>query len=259
MANPSDESSDPQPPGERPALPDDIVACLFDLDGVVTSTAKLHAAAWKQTLDEFLATRTDGDNKPFDIATDYREYIDGRLREDGVRAFLASRHIELPKGAHGDAPGSPTVQGIAKAKNDRLLAAIERDGVEVFDGSVKFIRFVRERHIATALVSASANAMAVLRAAKLTELFDVVVDGRVAALQSLAGKPAPDTFLAAADELGIEPVHAAVFEDAVAGVEAGHAGGFGFVVGVVRNDNADELRDHGADVAVEDLALLIAR
>jgi beta-phosphoglucomutase family hydrolase len=243
----------------RLQLPSEIMCCLFDLDGVLTSTARQHAKAWKVTFDRFLsspASGTTGRRDPFDIATDYREYVDGRQREDGVRSFLSSRDISIPEGDRDDPPGAGTVFGLANAKNSLLLEIIEREGVETYPGSIRFVRAVREAGLSTAVVSASANTKAVLATAKITEMFAVIIDGNVTAARGLRGKPAPDTYLAAAHDLGVEPSHAAVFEDALAGVEAGHAGGFGCVVGVDRDGNADELRAHGADLVVRDLSEL---
>jgi beta-phosphoglucomutase family hydrolase len=238
-------------------LPSEIVCCLFDLDGVLTSTARQHAKAWKSTFDEFLSGPDGGGRRdPFDIGTDYRDYVDGRAREDGVRSFLASRGISIPEGAEDDPPGAATVYGLANKKNALLLDIIKRDGVETYPGSIQFVRGVREAGLLTAVVSASANTRSVLATAKITDLFAVIIDGNVAKERGLRSKPEPDTYLAAAHDLGVEPNHAAVFEDALAGVEAGRAGGFGCVVGVNRDDDADELAAHGADLVVRDLAEL---
>ncbi|WP_354406729.1 beta-phosphoglucomutase family hydrolase [Streptomyces sp. PvP037] len=236
-------------------LPDDILACLFDLDGVVTKTAVVHAAAWRETFDAFLRER-DGDSfRPFTDA-DYDEYVDGRPRADGVRTFLASRGIELPDGDPGDPPDARTVHGLGNRKNERLLARIRTDGVAAYDGTLRYLAAVRTRGLRTAIVSSSANCRDVLRSIGAEDLFDVRVDGVVAAERGLAGKPAPDTFLAAAADLGVEPSRAAVFEDALAGMDAGRAGHFGYVVGVDRVGQADALYAHGADRVVPDLAEL---
>jgi beta-phosphoglucomutase family hydrolase len=246
---------------ERIRLPAEIRACLFDLDGVLTQTAKVHEAAWKQTFDEFLrgwAERHGGEFSPF-TQEDYNDYVDGMPRYDGVRSFLKSRGIELPEGSPDDSPDAETVRGLGNRKNDLVLAMIKRDGVEPYEGSVTFAKAVRDAGLRRAVVSASANCRDVLIVAGIEDLFEVRIDGIVTEREHLRGKPAPDTYLAAATELGIEPAHAAVFEDATAGVEAGRAGGFGCVVGVDRVGHADALREHGADVVVQDLAELLAQ
>ncbi|MGD9894325.1 MAG: HAD family hydrolase [Dehalococcoidia bacterium] len=243
-----------------PKLPDGIAACLFDLDGVLTQTAKVHAAAWKEMFDAFLRDRsrqTGEPFRPFEIATDYVEYVDGKLRQDGVRAFLGSREIVLPEGSDGDPPEALTVHGLGRRKNDLVLDLIRRRGVEVYEGSVRFVEAARDAGLRRAVVSASKNCQAVLAAADIEHLFEVRIDGIVAADDHLPGKPAPDMFLAAAAALGAEPARAAVFEDAVAGVEAGRAGSFGWVVGVDRVGQAEALRRHGADTVVADLAELL--
>lgn len=242
----------------RPRLPPGVEACLFDLDGVLTQTAKVHAAAWKEVFDAFLRERVrpGEEARPFEPA-DYERYVDGRLRLDGVRAFLASRGIELPEGSPDDPPEADTVHGLGRRKNERLLELLRRDGVEVYEGSVRFLRAARDAGLRRAVVSASKNCREVLAAAGIEELFEVRVDGLLAEERGLRGKPAPDTFLAAAELLGLEPARAAVFEDAEAGVAAGRAGGFGWVVGVDRTGHADALRAHGADVVVADLAELL--
>ncbi|MBW3614361.1 MAG: beta-phosphoglucomutase family hydrolase [Actinobacteria bacterium] len=241
-------------------LPDTIRACLFDLDGVLTRTALVHAAAWKEMFDGFLRERAARTGEPFvefDPLQDYRAYVDGMPRADGVRTFLASRGIVLPEGEPEDAPGAETVNGLGNRKNELVLERIVTSGVEVYEGSVRYLHAAREAGLARAVVSASANTVAVLQSVGLEDLFDVRVDGVVALERGLRGKPAPDTFLLAAEQLGVEPPAAAVFEDALAGVEAGKAGGFGFVVGVDRTGHAEELRDRGADVVVSDLAELL--
>ncbi|MFD9123730.1 HAD family hydrolase [Kitasatospora sp. NPDC059571] len=241
-------------------LPDTIRAFLFDLDGVLTQTATVHAAAWKDMFDTFLraeADRTGTPFVPFDPVADYDEYVDGRPRDDGTRGFLASRGITLPEGTEQDPPGARTVHGLSTAKNETVLRMIREDGVQPYAGSVAYLHRLRDLGLPRAVVSSSANCHDVLRAAGIDGLFDVVVDGVVAHREHLAGKPAPDTYLAAARELGTAPEHAAVFEDALAGVASGRAGGFGTVVGVDRTGQADELRAHGADLVVRDLAELI--
>lgn len=232
-------------------------AAIFDLDGVVTRTARLHAAAWKRLFDDFL-TMHEGDRfAPF-TDEDYRRHVDGKPREDGVRDFLAARGIEVPEGDPADPPERETVHGLGNRKNAVFHELLAEGGVEVFEGSVALIRSLRDRGVRTALVSASRNAMPVLKAAGLTELFEVVVDGVEAARLGLAGKPAPDGFLEAARRLGVPSDRAAVVEDAMAGVAAGRAGGFALVVGVARTDDGEALRRNGADLVVGDLAELVA-
>jgi beta-phosphoglucomutase family hydrolase len=243
-----------------PGLPAGIVSCLFDLDGVLTSTARLHAKAWKATFDRFLSSGDAGESgrrDPFDISADYRRYVDGRQREDGVRSFLRSRNISIPEGARDDRSGAATVFGLANAKNARLLDIIKKDGVETYPGSIRFVQAARDAGLGTAVVSASANTKTVLSMAGISDLFTVVIDGNVAERRGLHGKPQPDTYLAAAADLGTDPKNAAVFEDALAGVDAGRAGGFGCVVGVNRDDSAEELAAHGATLVVSDLAELL--
>jgi beta-phosphoglucomutase family hydrolase len=242
-------------------LPDDIQACLFDMDGVLTKTAAVHAAAWKQMFDEFLRKRAQaggGEFKPFDLHDDYDEYVDGKPREDGVRDFLASRDISLPDGDPDDPPAADTVYGLGNRKNELLLQRIKTDGVQVYDGSVRYLEAAQKAGLRRAVVSSSANTEQVLKATGLEHFFEVRVDGVTIAQRHLHGKPAPDTFLDAAKQLGVEPAHAVVFEDALSGVAAGHAGHFGFVVGVDRVGQADELAAHGADRVVGDLAELLA-
>lgn len=241
----------------RLRLPETISACLFDMDGVLTRTAKLHAAAWKQTFDAFLAGRTAAVG-PFDAVADYDTYVDGKPRADGVRSFLASRGIELPEGSPADPPSAPTVHGLGRRKNELVQELMAERGVTAYPGSVRFLAAVEEAGLGQAVVTSSENATAVLRAAGLERAFDVQVDGAVANELGLAGKPAPDIFLEAARRLGVTPEQAAVFEDALAGVAAGRAGGFGLVVGVDRAGEAAELRAQGADLVVGDLAELIA-
>jgi beta-phosphoglucomutase family hydrolase len=244
----------------RLGLPDTVRACLFDLDGVLTQTAKVHDAAWKQMFDEFLQQRaaTTGEPfVPFDPASDYDEYVDGRPRYEGVRGFLASRHIELPEGAADDPPSEETVHGLGNRKNELVLRLIHDRGVEPYEGSVRYAHAVRDAGLRTAVVSSSANCREVLRAAGIEELFEVRIDGVVAEREHLRGKPEPDTFLAGARALGLGPDASAVFEDALAGVAAGRAGRFAYVVGVDRVGQAEALRSHGADVVVRDLAELL--
>jgi beta-phosphoglucomutase family hydrolase len=241
-------------------LPDGIRGCLFDLDGVLTKTAKVHAAAWKQMFDSFLRDRSAHDGTPFvpfDPVADYDDYVDGKPREDGTRDFLAARNITLPAGTPDDAPDAQTIHGLGNRKNGILLAMIRSDGVEAYDGSVRYVRAVRDAGLRRAVVSSSANCRDVLRAAQIEDLFEARIDGVTIERDQLRGKPAPDTFLAGAKALGLEAAEAVVFEDALAGVEAGRAGKFGYVVGVDRAGQADALREHGADVVVQDLAELL--
>jgi beta-phosphoglucomutase family hydrolase len=241
-------------------LPTAIRACLFDVDGVLTETATIHAAAWKEMFDAFLQARSDQGGEPFvafDQVADYDRYVDGLPRAAGTRSFLASRGIDLPDGTSDDAPGVRTIDGLANAKNQILLRAIADDGVKAYPGSVRYLEAVRAAGLRRAVVSSSANCAAVLSAAGIGALFEARIDGTTVEHDHLAGKPAPDTFLAAARALGVPPGEAAVFEDALAGVEAGRAGRFGFVVGVDRAGQAEALRSHGADVVVTDLAELL--
>jgi beta-phosphoglucomutase family hydrolase len=236
-------------------LPDAIRACLFDLDGVLTKTATVHFAAWKRTFDTFLQQHEPG-SEPFS-QLDYNRFVDGKHRADGVRGFLASRGITLPEGSPGDPPDAATVQGIATRKTALVLEELAQNGVEVYPGSVDYLRAVKEAGLATAVVTASANGEQVIAAGGFADLIDARIDGVVAARDSLRGKPQPDTFLAGAEALGVEPAAAVVFEDAISGVQAGRAGDFGYVVGVDRVGQADALRDAGADVVVQDLSELL--
>ncbi|GAA3815262.1 HAD family hydrolase [Streptomyces chiangmaiensis] len=238
-------------------LPDVVRACLFDLDGVLTKTAVVHAAAWQEAFDDFLRRREGPGFRPFDRVADYDEYVDGRPRADGVRSFLASRGIELPEGSDDDPPERDTVHGLGNRKNALLLEKIHTQGVEPYAGSVRYVEAVRAAGLATAVVSSSANCHDILVSVGMEDRFDVRIDGVVAAERKLPGKPHPDTFLAAAHDLGVEPAAAAVFEDALAGMDAGRAGRFAYVVGVDRVGQADALRQHGADTVVDDLAELL--
>jgi beta-phosphoglucomutase family hydrolase len=232
-------------------LPDGIAAGLFDLDGVLTQTAKVHAAAWKQMFDEYLRQRaqdTGGELVPFDAHHDYDEYVDGKPRPDGVRDFLVARGID---------PDPGLVKELGDRKNKLVLDIIQRDGVQPYEGSLDYVRAARDAGLKLAVVSSSANAKDVLKAVGILDLFSDVVDGHAVAEGGLKGKPAPDTFLEGARRLGVEPAHAAVFEDALAGVEAGRAGRFGAVVGVDRVGQADALAAHGATRVVQDLAELL--
>jgi beta-phosphoglucomutase family hydrolase len=235
-------------------------AVLLDLDGVITDTAGIHAACWKQMFDEYLqkqATQRGEAFHPFDIATDYRLYVDGKPRYDGVRDFLKSRGIELPEGSPDDPPQAETVGGLGNRKNDLVNKIIEEKGVEPYEGSVELIHQLRHQEFKLAVVTSSQNCTVVLKAAKLDGVFDAQVDGNMIHARHLAGKPAPDTFLMGAKLLGVEPGRAVVIEDALSGVEAGSAGGFGLVIGVARKGNAEELRRHGAHLVVNDLGELV--
>ncbi|HEY6759682.1 MAG TPA: beta-phosphoglucomutase family hydrolase [Baekduia sp.] len=232
-------------------LPDGITALLFDLDGVLSQTAKVHAAAWKEAFDEYLkakAQREGGELVPFDAHDDYDEYVDGLPREDGVRSFLRSRGIH---------PDEATVKELSDRKNKLVLDIIKKDGVQAYDGSLRYVTAAHKAGLKMAVVSSSANAKEVLKSIGILDAFDTVVDGHAVAEGGLRGKPAPDTFLEGAKRLGAEPPHAAVFEDALAGVEAGRAGGFGAVVGVDRVGQAGALKHHGATVVVQDLDELL--
>ena len=241
-------------------LPAGIRGCLFDLDGVLTKTAAVHDAAWKEMFDDYLrkrARRASQPFVPFDPAGDYDEYVDGKPRADGTRSFLASRGIDLPDGSADDPPDAQTIRGLGNRKNEILLRRIREDGVEAYEGSVRYVRAARDAGLRRAVVSSSANCRDVLVAAGIADLFEERIDGVVAEREHLKGKPAPDTFLAGARALGLEPSAAAVFEDALAGVAAGRAGHFGYVIGVDRADHGAALRAHGADIAVADLAELL--
>ncbi|MPQ99688.1 beta-phosphoglucomutase family hydrolase [Modestobacter sp. I12A-02628] len=237
-------------------LPDTIRACLFDLDGVLTQTAKVHQAAWKRTFDEFLRSRDPGAAEF--TQDDYNTHVDGKPRKDGVRDFLASRGIQLPEGSDTDPADAATVAGVAGRKNELVLAELEEHGVQVYEGSMRYLRAAKDAGLATAVVTASANGEQVIRTAGFADLIDTRVDGIVAARDQLRGKPAPDTFLAGAQALGVQPSEAVVFEDALSGVAAGRAGDFGYVVGVDRVGQAAELAARGADVVVQDLDELLA-
>jgi beta-phosphoglucomutase family hydrolase len=241
-------------------LPDRIRACLFDLDGVLTQTAGIHASAWKKMFDGYLrerAARSGEQFVAFDAVGDYDEYVDGKPRYEGVRSFLDSRGIDLPPGDPSDATDAETIDGLGNRKNEIVSRMIRRQGVEAYEGSVRYVRAAREAGLRRAVVSSSTNCRDVLVAAGIEDLFEERIDGIVAREQRLRGKPQPDTYLAAARALGAEPGAAAVFEDALAGVEAGRAGGFGLVVGIDRTGQAAELRRHGADIVVNDLVELL--
>lgn len=235
-------------------LPDHVTTCLFDLDGVLTSTAEQHRAAWKETFDAFLRTR-DGFQEFTD--EDYNNYVDGRPRYDGVRTFLAARHIDLLEGEPSDPSTAETVHGLGNRKNDLINKIIREGGVLSYPGSVRYLEAARDAGLRIGVVTSSANGAAVLEAADLTKFVEARIDGVVITERGLRGKPAPDSFLAGAEALSVEPANAAVFEDALSGVQAGRAGNFGYVVGVDRVGQTEALREQGADVVVTDLAQLL--
>ncbi|HEX6257444.1 MAG TPA: beta-phosphoglucomutase family hydrolase [Euzebyales bacterium] len=235
-------------------------AVLFDLDGVITDTAAVHARAWKTMFDEYLRQRGEregGHVIEFTIDGDYKTYVDGKPRYDGVRSFLTSRGIDLPEGDRSDPPDRETVCGLGNRKNELVNRLLDEEGVVVYDGSVRLMHHLRDEGVRLAVVSSSRNCVSVLTSAGLLDLFDARVDGVVAAQRGLPGKPAPDTFLAAASDLATPPERAVVVEDAISGVQAGRAGAFGLVVGVDRDDEREALRANGADIVVNDLAELL--
>jgi beta-phosphoglucomutase family hydrolase len=237
-------------------------AAVFDLDGVVTFTARVHAAAWKQLFDEYLQSREQrfGEPfRPFDVDSDYRAYVDGKPRYDGVQGFLESRHIALPWGTPSDSPNLETVCGLGNRKNELFNAKVREMGVDVDREAVRFIRELRERDVRVGLASSSKNAVAILQSVGLGDLFEQIVDGLISERLGLRGKPEPDIFLTCLQKLGrIPPARAMVVEDAIAGVEAGRLGGFGLVLGVDRHGKADALRDHGADWVIHDFREITA-
>jgi beta-phosphoglucomutase family hydrolase len=239
--------------------PDKFDAVLFDLDGVITATARIHASAWKQAFDEILKKRAGGGSfKPFDKHSDYEDYVDGKPRYDGAQSFLESRHIDVVRGAPDDPPDKETVWGIANRKNKLFEEALKKERVDVFEGTVAWIRRLRQAGIKTAVVSSSSHCKAILNNAGISSLFDARMDGDIADRLKLEGKPAPDTYLKAAEILGVDAKRAVVVEDALAGVEAGRSGGFGLVIGVDRKHDADALREHGADIVVSDLQEMLS-
>ncbi len=236
-------------------------AALFDLDGVLTATAKLHAFAWKQMFDDYLRQREDAggpEYREFTVESDYKLYVDGKPRYDGVASFLASRDIKLPWGNPDDNPTLETVCGLGNRKNILINQLIEERGVDLLPGSLEFVNFLRGLGIRTGVVSSSKNCQAILQAAGIEDLFDTRIDGVVAAERGIPGKPRPDTFLEAAKELEADPARSIVIEDAIAGVQAGKSGGFGLVIGIEHDGQAEALRSNGADIAVQDLRELIA-
>jgi beta-phosphoglucomutase family hydrolase len=245
----------------RLGLPDQIKAGLFDLDGVLTDTASVHKRAWKLMFDAYLRERADRSGErfvPFDPVADYQTFVDGKKREDGVRSFLASRAIVLPEGEPDDDPGHETVHGLGNAKNEMFQHTLRTDGVKVFDGSRRYLEAASAAGLGVAVVSSSANTREVLEVTGLDPFVQQRVDGVTMRDENIPGKPAPDSFLRAAQLLDVAPDSAVVFEDALAGVEAGRAGRFGFVVGVDRVGQSDALRANGADIVVTDLAELLA-
>jgi alpha,alpha-trehalase len=236
---------------------DDYDAVIFDLDGVITDTARIHSVAWKNLFDQYLAQRATRDGKsyePFDISIDYRRYVDGKPRYEGVRSFLESRGIHLPYGVPEDEPDQETICGLGNKKNPMFLEGLKTDGVDVYQSSLQLLEALRAQGTKTAIVSSSKNCATILDVAHITDLFDVKVDGMDAARLGLKGKPFPDTFLEAAQELGVEPARSVIVEDAISGVQAGRSGGFGCVLGVDRTGHPDDLRKNGADVVVSDLS-----
>jgi beta-phosphoglucomutase family hydrolase len=241
-------------------LPATVRACLFDLDGVLTQTAKVHAAAWKQMFDDYLRRRAEQTGEkfvPFDAVKDYDEYVDGKPRYDGVRSFMTSRGVDLPQGTPDDPGDAETIDGLGNRKNEIVLKMIHEDGVQPYEGSVRYVNAARDAGLRRAVVSSSTNARDVLTAAGILDLFEEIIDGHVTEREHLNGKPAPDTYLAGARAVGVGPDQAAVYEDALAGVESGRAGKFAFVVGVDRVGQADALKAHGADIVVQDLSELL--
>ena len=249
-----------QPKGTSVVNRDRYDAVLFDLDGVITNTAKIHAACWKKMFDEYLQQRATQRGEPFkafDLVTDYRLHVDGKPRYDGVRDFLTSRGVQLPEGDPDDPPEAETVCGLGNRKNRLVTKAIEDMGVQAYDGSVRLVRQLRRDGFKVAIVSSSENCAAILKAANLDDLFEVRVDGAMVEAEQLAGKPAPDTFLIGARLLGVEPARTVVVEDAISGVQAGLSGNFGLVIGVSRKGDAEELKRHGAHLVVNDLDELV--
>jgi beta-phosphoglucomutase family hydrolase len=236
-------------------------AVLFDLDGVVTKTAKVHAACWKKVFDDFLreyARQSDRLFIPFDIVSDYNRYVDGKLRQEGVRSFLESRGIYLHDGGPDDSPGYASIYSLGRRKDDMVMETLGEKGVEIYEDGLALVRHVRHTGLQTAVVSSSKNCRAVLQAAHIEDLFDVRVDGLTVEELQLEGKPAPDGFWKAAELLGVSPDRSVVVEDAVAGVQAGARGNFGLVVGVARKEDEKSLKKNGADIVVVDLRTLMA-
>jgi alpha,alpha-trehalase len=234
-------------------------AAILDMDGVVTSSRQAHAAAWKRMFDEYLrkhAREHGGEFKPFDDGVDYNRYVDGKPRYDGARSFLESRGISLPYGSPDDQPGKETVCGLGNLKNRYFQEYLEKNGMEPFHSTVDFVHKMQDRKMSVAVISSSRNAKKVLEAAGVRDLFQAIVDGEYMSERNLEGKPEPDIFLEAAKNLNVSPDRAIVIEDAISGVKAGKAGGFGLVIGIDRSGNNPELKDHGADIVVSDLSEL---
>lgn len=247
-------------PSSRLITADRFDAVLFDLDGVLTDTSSVHALTWKTVFDEYLnerSARTGEPFRPFDIDTEYRHHLDGRLRYEGARSFLESRGIKLPPGSPGSPSSEESVCGLANRKNDLIVREFAANGVQVFDDSIRVLKRVRQKGLKTAVVTASHNCEAVLRAAGISDQFDVHIDGNIADRLGLPGKPAPDTYLKAAAEMGVTATRAVVIEDAISGVQAGRAGGFGLVIGADRTGDAVALRENGADFVLKDLSDLV--
>ena len=244
----------------KPAVTRDAFdAVLFDLDGVISATAAIHASAWKKAFDEFLKRRAGGESfDPFDKQSDYEDYVDGKPRLEGVHSFLEYRQIDLPQGNPDDPPDKETEWGIANRKNRLFEETLKKESVNVFEGTVAWIRRLRQAGIKTAVVSSSSHCEAILENAGISGLFEVRIDGDTTDRLKLKGKPAPDTYLKAAEELGVDAERAVVVEDALAGVEAGRDGGFGLVIGVDRKHDADALREHGASLVVSDLKEMLS-
>lgn len=244
----------------NPVTRDKFDAVLFDLDGVLTATAKVHAACWKKMFDIFLARYGNRIGKklpPFDIETDYRLYVDGKPRLDGIRDFLKARGINLPEGSPDDGRDRDTVYGLGNYKNELVNETIDTEGVEVYSGSIEWARNIKDAGFKLAVVTSSRNCDTVLKAAGIGDLFDARVDGNVIRERNLRGKPAPDSFLLAAKMVGVKPERAVVIEDAISGVQAGRSGKFGLVVGIGRHGSPEELKANGADIAVRDLEELL--
>lgn len=240
----------------NPVNPDKFDAVLFDLDGVITDTARMHAACWKVMFNTYLKRRAEKSGEEFisfEIDTDYLEYVDGKPRYDGVRDFLASRDIVLEEGTPDSPATEESVCGLGNRKNELVNLRIQMHGINVFQSSVDFVDYIISSGLKTAIVSSSANSRTILKTAEIIDLFPVIVDGVTAKEKNLGGKPSPDMFLHAAEELGVEPGRCVVIEDAISGVQAGRNGNFGLVIGIARKENKEELIENGADIVLNDL------